>query len=272
MTIDRYHAIVNAVRSMNWRSRRASSIVCLSVWAVSLLISLPFALFHGTMDVMEFGEKLTYCKEKWPSAEFGKVTEMLVICTTFVIPLVIIVVCYYQIVRNLWTRSRQEVKRQNDANNAATPLSGASQIRRRRKVTRMVAIVVLLFATFWFPIHVFNIYRILHPSYPRTTALYIFKIFGHTLSFANSCVNPFVYAFLNDAFKKAFSKTFPFISKLCPCARVTSDDRYTQVTGMVDQAIQAMPCDDVNGNGGTELVSISERKNSVCKNANSLNH
>ena len=33
MTIDRYHAIVNAVRSMNWRSRRASSIVCLSVWA-----------------------------------------------------------------------------------------------------------------------------------------------------------------------------------------------------------------------------------------------
>ena len=156
---------------------------------------------------------------------------------------------------------------QEERNGATTPLSGPSQVRRRRKVTRMVAIVVLLFATFWFPIHVFNIYRILIPNHPRTTPLWIFKIFGHTLSYANSCVNPFVYAFLNDAFKKAFWKTFPFLSKLCPCARINSSDRYTQVLGMVDQAIQAMPEDNaINGNGATELLSVSEHKSSVCRN------
>ena len=39
--------------------------------------------------------------------------------------------------------------------------------------------------------------------------MYNFKIFGHSLSYENSCVNPFVYSFLSDGFRKAFQKTFP---------------------------------------------------------------
>lgn len=33
LTIDRYHAIVNAVSSLHWRTRRTSTIVSLLVWA-----------------------------------------------------------------------------------------------------------------------------------------------------------------------------------------------------------------------------------------------
>lgn len=33
LTIDRYHAIVNALSSLHWRTRRTSTIVSLLVWA-----------------------------------------------------------------------------------------------------------------------------------------------------------------------------------------------------------------------------------------------
>ncbi|KAK3109009.1 hypothetical protein FSP39_021046 [Pinctada imbricata] len=211
MTVDRYYAIVHPVSSMAWRSRRASTIVSLFVWAASFLISMPFAMFHGTAEVEDYGRR-TYCKVETP---------------TF------------------------------------NPLSEDSQVRRRRKVTRMVAIVVLLFATFWFPIHIFNIYRIMNPNHPRTLVLYILKIFAHTLSYANSCVNAFVYAFMNDAFRKAFSKTFPRCCECCPCLR-NSSDQYCEVGGMIDQAVQAVPEEEVNSNhmnGDVELKTFKKKEN-----------
>ena len=163
---------------------------------------------------------------------------------------------------------------QND-HHSTTPLSSDSQIRRRKKVTRMVAIVVLLFAFFWFPIHVFNLYRILNPNHPKTMLLYIIKILAHTLSYANSCVNAFVYAFVNDAFRKAFSKTFPNFCSCCPCAR-SSNDQYAPVAGMVDQAVQAVP-EETNGvhiHGGLELVSmlrVNKRHYSITNDTTSSN-
>lgn len=44
LTIDRYHAIVNAVTSMNWRSRRTSTIVSLMVWAGTRSFCLCFSV------------------------------------------------------------------------------------------------------------------------------------------------------------------------------------------------------------------------------------
>ncbi|XP_060085841.1 G-protein coupled receptor 54-like [Ylistrum balloti] len=244
MTVDRYHAIVHPVSSMNWRSRRASTIVSIVVWAISLLISIPFAIYHGAVNHLN-PSKHVYCAEIYPTVTLDNIISVGVIITTYVFPLSVIVICYYSILKYIWngrTQRSSSFKHEEDCN-GSTPLSSESQVRRRRRVTRMVSVVVLLFATFWFPIHVYNICR-KSMTIPQTSIFYGIKIFAHTLSYANSCVNPFVYAFLNDGFKKAFAKTFPSLYPWCPCMRMVSDERHTQVTGMVDQAIQAMPEDD----------------------------
>jgi hypothetical protein len=69
------------------------------------------------------------------------------------------------------------------------------RMERKKRVTRMVAIVVLLFAVCWCPIHFVAMWYQFDPNFPKTDAMHYFKLFGHTLSYANSCVNPFVYAF-----------------------------------------------------------------------------
>lgn len=77
----------------------------------------------------------------------------------------------------------------------------------------MVIVVVVLFIASWLPIQMFQLFMFFH-TIPRSRGWYFFKMFAHTLSYANSCVNPFIYAFLNDGFKKSFRKTFPMFSRL----------------------------------------------------------
>ena len=77
----------------------------------------------------------------------------------------------------------------------------------------MVAIVVILFAFLWFPIHVFNVCLHYLPNFPKTSLMLDVKVVAHTLCYSNSCVNPFVYAFHGDGFRRAFRKS------LASCAR-----------------------------------------------------
>jgi hypothetical protein len=121
---------------------------------------------------------------------------------------------------------------------------GERQTRRKRRVTRMVAIVVLLFGICWFPIHVIAVWIQFDPHFPKTDGMHHFKLFAHTLSYANSCLNPFVYAFVNDGFRKALLKRSPDLSQLCSCLFKSSLTQELE-TSMIDKAVEAKPGMDI---------------------------
>ena len=89
------------------------------------------------------------------------------------------------------------------------PVVGRLQGHKRRKAAKMVGVVILLFATCWLPIHIFQLWYKYDPYFPRTEVTYVYKILAHALSYANSCVNPIVYSFLGDGFRKGVKKAFP---------------------------------------------------------------
>ncbi|CAC5397418.1 KISS1R [Mytilus coruscus] len=241
MTIDRYHAIVNPIQSMNWRSTRASSFVCLGVWTASLCISLPFLLYYDVVPGNQ--SEVLDCIPQWPSMEeWNKGTTLGVVLTTFILPLTAIVICYGYILHHLWKGQKMKHSDGQDNENTVLPVKNSKQHRqmeRIKRVTRMVAIVVLLFAVCWCPIHFVALWIQFDPNFPRTDAMHYFKLFGHTLSYANSCVNPFVYAFVNDGFKKAIMKRSPLLSKLCKC--VLRPRQKKEETPMIDKAVEARP-------------------------------
>ena len=121
---------------------------------------------------------------------------------------------------------------------------GERQTRRKRRVTRMVAIVVLLFGICWFPIHAIAVWIQFDPNFPKTDGMHHFKLFAHTLSYANSCLNPFVYAFVNDGFRKALLKRSPDLSQLCSCLFKSSLTQELE-TSMIDKAVEAKPGMDI---------------------------
>ncbi|KAK3108223.1 hypothetical protein FSP39_003515 [Pinctada imbricata] len=236
MTADRYQAIVYPIQSMNWRSTRASTFVCIGVWIASFLLSLPFALYH---EVQSQGGGLI-CTTNWPHPEWDKWFHLGVVLTTFVFPLTAIVICYVQILHHLWRGSKVKRNQRNVAEaNGNAPSRSAAQLRRKKRVTRMVAIVILLFALCWSPVHFFTLWYKFDKNFNRSPELLGFKIFVHSLSYANSCVNPFVYAFMNEGFRKSFQRKFPTLSGWCRCMFRSHKDY--QETSMIDKAVEARP-------------------------------
>ena len=74
-------------------------------------------------------------------------------------------------------------------------------------MTRLVVVVVLVFAGCWLPIQIvllLKAYDIYDPSVD--TVKLIIQITAHILAYMNSCVNPILYAFLSENFRKAFRK------------------------------------------------------------------
>ncbi|KDQ71582.1 Galanin receptor type 2 [Zootermopsis nevadensis] len=81
----------------------------------------------------------------------------------------------------------------------------AESRRGKKRVTRMVVVVVAIFAICWFPIQIILVLKSID-MYEITNASVMIQIVSQVMAYMNSCVNPILYAFLSDHFRKAFRK------------------------------------------------------------------
>lgn len=81
----------------------------------------------------------------------------------------------------------------------------------RSKVSKMVVVIILLFAICWGPIQIFILFQSFHPNYQPSYTTYKIKTWANCMSYANSSVNPIVYGFMGASFQKSFRKTFPLL-------------------------------------------------------------
>ncbi|CAG5134962.1 unnamed protein product, partial [Candidula unifasciata] len=214
MTIDRYFAIVHPIKSLQRRTPKSTVIICVVIWLVSLTVCVPFLMFHEVQQIMMFA-LTTVCLAHWPPG-WEKVASLLVVLITYVIPLFIIVVCYTLILKFLWSHRINTHSELNHNSDITEPVMGDGTIvaRRRRKVAKIVAAVVILFAVTWLPIHLFNLCFNFMSDFPMNQTI---------------CVNPFVYTIMGDNFRKAFME--------CICGKsspsITLHHGYSKRTGSI---------------------------------------
>ncbi|KAJ8025038.1 G-protein coupled receptor 54 [Holothuria leucospilota] len=202
MTIDRYRAIVHPFRSLQSRTAKSAVIVSLGIWIGSSMYSLPYLIYKDTIFVETYN--VTYCGARWPSQNFEFYYHLGTFFVVYFIPLAIIGICYAILLQKLWGFSFNE-RESGEAR--------ARMMQRKKHITLMILIVVLVFAGSWLPLHVVHLWRLLG-ELQQNTATYYLRTFSLCLAYSNSCVNPIVYAFVGGKFRERFLYACPGFCRL----------------------------------------------------------
>ncbi|XP_030868052.2 mu-type opioid receptor isoform X6 [Gorilla gorilla gorilla] len=187
MSVDRYIAVCHPVKALDFRTPRNAKIINVCNWILSSAIGLPVMFMattkyrHGSIDCT-----LTFSHPTW---YWENLLKICVFIFAFIMPVLIITVCYGLMILRL---------------KSVRMLSGSKEKDRNlRRITRMVLVVVAVFIVCWTPIHIYVIIKAL-VTIPETTFQTVSWHFCIALGYTNSCLNPVLYAFLDENFKRCF--------------------------------------------------------------------
>ncbi|XP_071341197.1 type-1 angiotensin II receptor A [Trachinotus anak] len=195
LSIDRYLAIVHPVRSRRFRTVVYARITCVVIWLFAFVLSVPTALTRDVHNIKD--SNTTVCGILHQHMENAKLKELLLAISLmksllgFLVPFIIIITCYCLIGRTLLgARHIQKSSRSRDD-----------------EVLRMLAAAVLAFFLCWVPHQVFHFMHVLTQLtlVENCTILDIIDTampLTICIAYFNSCVNPIVYGFVGNNFRK----------------------------------------------------------------------
>ncbi|XP_031428481.1 chemokine-like receptor 1 [Clupea harengus] len=178
ISVDRCIAVVLPVWAQNHRTTRTASFVVTVAWIFSVVLSIPSIVFRDVQTHMG----RTNCFNSYTSDPYSH-TAIAVsrFVFGFIVPFIIIIVCYSVITLRLMS----------------------SQIKRSSKPLKIMTALIATFFICWLPYHVFILLELNHGFYDKRSMMHGLQ-FGTLLALANSCLNPVLYAFMGNDFRKKF--------------------------------------------------------------------
>uniref|UniRef100_A0A8C9Z750 Galanin receptor 1b n=1 Tax=Sander lucioperca TaxID=283035 RepID=A0A8C9Z750_SANLU len=181
MSVDRYIAVVLSQKPRRcMRSRRNALASVGVIWVLSAACSVPVAQHHILIGYPS-GTNSTFCWEHWESRAAKRSYKVAALLLGYVLPLLLICCCYARV-------SGQKGRRNASRHTAQT-----------------VLLVITAFTICWMPHHIIAMW-VEFGRFPLTDASFAFRILSHCLAYGNSCVNPVLYAFLSENFRRASSQ------------------------------------------------------------------
>ncbi|XP_072551566.1 relaxin-3 receptor 1 [Salminus brasiliensis] len=211
MSITRYFSVVSSAQ--NRRPRTVCSVrwACAVLWCLATVATAPTAIFSAVTNVA--GEKL--CLLKFPAGQYWLgFYHLQKILLAFVLPMLILSVCYCLLLRFVKRRSMSSCRS-----------------RRKLRVTKTVTIMVLSFFLCWMPNQAITLWGVLvkfnviywDEAY-YTAHTYVFPA-TVCLAHTNSCLNPFIYCLMRGEFRRKLKSC---VMKVAPCLLVSSQPGKTQ--------------------------------------------
>jgi len=202
MSVDRYLVVRS---SMSCRkvldNRRIAVVVLISLWVIPLLVCSPLLWSRRlVVEVIEEGNlTLVYGTEDWsdlPSLKhaFGLVFFF----ALYVIPGFLVTFCYILMSRVLLgLRPPADVVDPRQMR----------LVEERRRITRLLITLVLVFDLCWLPHNIINLLYDLDLDIDHEVVI-LYYPFALLLGHANSAINPLLYCFLLNNFRKVMRRFF----------------------------------------------------------------
>ncbi|ODM94327.1 Neuropeptide Y receptor, partial [Orchesella cincta] len=180
IAVDRYRAVLFPLSAR--ASKRKATWAILSIWSVGILLALPTEVDYKVTHIMDKGKLKPFCANLGLSSTFRTYYTLGIVIIQYFFPLIIITGAYAHMATKLWGTTAPGNKEES---------RDAVVLRNKKKVIKMLALVVLLFALCWLPLQMYQYINIIWFCF-------------HWLAMSNSCYNPFIYAIYNDKFQREF--------------------------------------------------------------------
>uniref|UniRef100_A0A672TQL3 Neuropeptides B and W receptor 1 n=1 Tax=Strigops habroptila TaxID=2489341 RepID=A0A672TQL3_STRHB len=191
MSIDRYLVVVATTKStkMYYRTYRAAKIASLCVWSFVTVIILPFPVFAKIYK--EQGRSQCVFMFPQPESVWWKGSRIYTLILGFAIPVSTMCILYTTMLCRL--------------RHVHLHCNAKALDKAKKKVTLMVVVILSVCLFCWMPYHLSTVVALI-TDIPQTPFIIGISYFIISLSYANSCFNPFLYAFLDDSFRRSFRK------------------------------------------------------------------
>ncbi|XP_027752869.1 C-C chemokine receptor type 8-like [Empidonax traillii] len=223
MSIDRYLAIVQSVYALKIRTAAHGAITSLVLWVIAILASMPDLIFYQEVN----DNYQIKCIPHYPGGSNGWKTfsNFEVNILGWLIPVCVLIFCYHSILKNLKKCHTQ----------------------KKYKAIKLVFVVVIVFFLFWTPINIVLFLDSLRNMYiiddcQTSQRLDLAVELTEALSFIHCCLNPVIYVFVGEKFKKhlceAFRKSACFLM-ICKDYRAFNGRRLDQHSSLHTRSSQS---------------------------------
>nr|XP_046274412.1 thyrotropin-releasing hormone receptor b [Scatophagus argus] len=257
-TIERYIAICHPIKAQFLCTLSRAKKIILFVWAFTSLYCVMWFYLSDIQELVYDNITIITCGYR-VSRKFYLPIYFFDFGVFFVLPLLLSAVLYGLIARILFLNplpSDPKDKKKNGHNNhhnvnnkisCKNSRHSSSTATSRRQVTKMLAVVVILFATLWMP------YRTLVVVNSFLDQAYLdnwFLLFCRICIYLNSAINPVIYNAMSQKFRAAFRK-------ICRCGRKGSDKPATYGVALTYSAVKDTSMVESTDHFTTELEELT---------------
>ncbi|XP_042332277.1 C-C chemokine receptor type 5-like isoform X3 [Sceloporus undulatus] len=184
LTIDRYLAIVHAVFALKARTVVYGILTSVVTWCLAILASVPGMVFNR----LQKENNRFACTPHFSSETQIRWNQFLTLKINFIgliFPMMVMTFCYVQIIRTL-------MRCRND---------------KKTKAVRLIFIIMIVYFLFWAPYNIVLLLQTFQSSFHLDSCedisnLAIAVQATETLAMAHCCINPVIYAFAGEKFRK----------------------------------------------------------------------
>ncbi|CAO1444275.1 unnamed protein product [Diamesa hyperborea] len=206
IAIDRFFVIIYPFRPR--MKVQTCLVILIVIWIFAFALTYPYGHYMKiSNELFDNGEKRLVCEEHWPTEDvrkiFGTVTSVL----QFFLPFFIILICYLCIFCKLKNNKRRLQK----SKNAKKKNSCEKILRKKTSTNQMLVLMVTIFGCCWLPLNLINIMEDFNVNLNETKYYNFFFFASHLIAMSSVVYNPFLYAWLNENFRKEFKQILPCI-------------------------------------------------------------
>ncbi|XP_062424465.1 C-C chemokine receptor type 9 [Rhea pennata] len=191
ISFDRYITVVQATKAKNSKQKRflRSKLICLAVWLISVSLCIPEIVYSESRQV----GNVTACKMTYPptiNRTFRVTVLALKIMIGFFLPLLVMVICYTLIINTLLQAKRSQ----------------------KQKSLKIITTIITTFLLSQFPynsvllVKTINTYTSVVHNCQAANWMDIGLQVTQSIAFLHSCLNPFLYVFAGERFRKALCR------------------------------------------------------------------